>query len=258
MWDLCLTPPPDTNADSCICPFDVDGFFRGMKLIGLTGGIASGKSTACDYIRQHSSVPIIDADEIGHRVFQKYNHSIAAMFPELSEDGRVRRERVAEIVFADGEMRRRLERFLHPLITRSIICRIFSLWITGHRAVLLDLPLLFELGLDWLMSNVLLIYCSPTIQLRRLRVRDGFNLEQASSRLSSQIPLAEKVHLSDVVIVNNGSLSDLYDQLDVFIADMEQTSFLVDTLLFCIVPLVLLLLVILRVGTCISTALGDM
>ena len=128
---------------------------------------------------------------------------------------------MAEIVFADGEKRRRLERFLHPLITRSIICRIFSYWITGHRVIILDLPLLFELGLNRLVSKVVLIYCSPTIQLRRLRLRDGFNLEQASLRLSSQIQLAEKAQFSDVIIVNNGSLSDLYDQLDVFIEDME-------------------------------------
>jgi dephospho-CoA kinase len=99
------------------------------------------------------------------------------------------------------------------------------------------------------VSQVVLIYCSPTIQLRRLRLRDGFNLEQASLRLASQIQLAEKTQFSDVIIENNGSLSHLHDQLDVFIEDMGETSFFVDVILFYILPLFSLLLVLLMIVT---------
>ena len=226
-----------------------------MKLIGLTGGIASGKSTACDYIKHHSTIPIIDADEMAHRLFHQYNVRIAAMFPELSKRGRVEKEDLAELVFGDREKRRKLEHFLHPLIRRGIILKLLYYWSSGHRVIILDIPLLFELGLDHLMSEVILIYCSPTIQRHRLKHRDGFTMEQTSARLHSQIQLAEKTYLSDTIIDNNGSLPELYNQLDVFIDDTKRTVFILDAVLFYITPIVFLILIVLNIATSIASVL---
>lgn len=226
-----------------------------MHLIGLTGGIASGKSVARDYIKNHSNIPIIDADEIAHCLFHQYNTRIAAMFPEVSKSGRVMREELAGLVFNDHEKKRRLEGFLHPLIKRRIVVKLLYCWISGHRVVILDIPLLFELGLDQLMSEVVLIHCSPTTQLRRLRSRDGFSLEQASSRLYSQIQLAEKTYLSDTIIDNNGSLSDLCDQLDVFIGDTKRNAPILDFVLFYLAPMVFLLLIMLGIANFMASIL---
>jgi dephospho-CoA kinase len=224
-----------------------------MHLIGLTGGIASGKSVACHYIQRHSDIPIIDADEIAHDMFQKYNAQIAVMFPEVNKNGVVKREDLSRIVFNDLVKKKKLEHFLHPLIRRRILVKLFYYWITARPLVILDIPLLFEMKLDQLMDKVLLIYCSPTIQIRRLRHRNGFTLEQASSRLHSQMPLVEKICLSDVVIDNNGSLSELYDQLDVFIEDVKQSYSIVDSILFYITPMMFLFLIVLRIVIFISS-----
>lgn len=181
-----------------------------MIVIGLTGGIATGKSTVTAALRD-LGVPVIDADQVARQVVEPgqpaLDEIVAAFGPDLlRDDGRLDREKLASLVFADGAARQRLNSITHPHILRAIDRQRQEAAAAGQRVLALDVPLLFEAGMDRSVDRVWVVTASPSQQLQRLMGRDGLTAEEARRRVESQMPLEEKLRRADAVIDNSGSV----------------------------------------------------
>ncbi len=190
-----------------------------MPVIGLTGGIATGKSLVTDYLKRRG-IPVIDADELAREVVRKnrpaYREIVAAFGPAiLKKDGTLDRARLGRLIFDAPEQRKVLEAIVHP--------RVYAAGWKTIRALLADepdglvvfsVPLLFETGHDGEVDMTVVVYADEAVQVRRLMVRNGLNEEQARKRIASQIPIEEKRDAADWVIDNRGKRSDTYRQVD--------------------------------------------
>lgn len=179
-----------------------------MLSIGLTGGIASGKSTVSAYLRRLGAT-VVDADELAREVVAPGTpglRQVVAAFGEayLDAGGALRRRALAARVFADPEARRRLDAIVHPLVARRLEEEVARARSRGERAVVLDVPLLFESGMDRMVDEVWLVAVPPAVQIARLRARDGLDEAGARARLASQMSLEEKLRRAHVVIWNDG------------------------------------------------------
>jgi dephospho-CoA kinase len=194
-------------------------------IIGLTGGIASGKSTASQ-ILQAKGIPVVDADKIAREVVEPgkeaYEKVVAFFGSEiLREDKTINRPRLGEIIFNDKEKRSRLNEIVHPSIRAEMKRQAIFYIENGFSLVVLDIPLLFESKLTHMVEQTWLIYADPEVQLKRLMMRDGFSETQAISRINSQMPIDEKRELADVVIENNGSMAELEEKLSILINQLR-------------------------------------
>ncbi|AMX82648.1 dephospho-CoA kinase [Geobacillus subterraneus] len=185
--------------------------------IGLTGGIASGKSTVSAMMRE-LGLPVIDADEAARAVVEPgeeaYRQIVAVFGPDvLQENGEIDRAKLGAIVFNNEQERKKLNAIVHPAVRRKMLAEKEKLVRSGAKTVVLDIPLLFESGLtDW-VDRVLVVYVDDDVQLRRLMVRNGFTEEEALARIRAQWPLEEKVKRADAVIDNNGTMEETRRQL---------------------------------------------
>ncbi|OKO90805.1 dephospho-CoA kinase [Geobacillus proteiniphilus] len=185
--------------------------------IGLTGGIASGKSTVSAMMRE-LGLPVIDADEAARAVVRPgedaYRQIVAAFGPDiLQTNGEIDRAKLGAIVFNDEEERKKLNAIVHPAVRRKMLAEKEALVRSGAKTVVLDIPLLFESGLTSWVDKVLVVYVDDDIQLRRLMARNGFTEEEARARIHAQWPLAEKMKRADAVINNNGTKEETRRQL---------------------------------------------
>ncbi|KIO07319.1 hypothetical protein M404DRAFT_136875, partial [Pisolithus tinctorius Marx 270] len=195
--------------------------------IGLTGGIATGKSTVSALLRT-SSIPIIDADILAREVVAPGTRAlskIAAYFgPDIIlPDGSLDRKKFGSIVFNDETKRRKLNSIVHPAVTWAIMWNILGCWIRGGRMCVVDVPLLIEGGLWKWMGCIIVVYCSPETQLQRLMARDKSTYPEASARLTSQQPISSKIAYADIVIDNSGSCAELEEQVRLFLKRLERT-----------------------------------
>lgn len=178
-----------------------------MHIIGLTGGIASGKSTVSGMLAQLGAY-IINIDEIA-RVIVMPNQpawfDIVAHFGEgiLLPDSTINREILGEKIFKDKAARQCLEKITHPYIEEQVRKRIADAASIGERVVVLDVPLLFEVGWQKIVDAIWVVYVDKEVQLSRLIARNQLTLCQAMDRISAQMSLADKVNQADVVIDNN-------------------------------------------------------
>jgi len=184
-----------------------------LQIIGLTGGIACGKS-AFSKVAASTGLRVIDLDEIARRVVAPRlpaHAAITAAFgpAALLPDGTLDRAKVGEMAFADGSKRRALNAATHRPILTQLLAELAAALAAGERAVLIDAPLLFETGLHWLCAHVIVISVTDETQLARLRGRDGFSDEEARRRVASQMPLALKVQKADTVVKNEGDVAAL-------------------------------------------------
>jgi dephospho-CoA kinase len=182
-------------------------------IIGLTGGIATGKSTVSNIIRGQG-IPVVDADIISREVVMPEKEAyekIVACFGEqiLNDDKTINRAGLGEIIFNDTEKRTMLNEIVHPAVRKEMRQQADDYLRSGESIVVMDIPLLFESKLTHMVDRTWLVYATPEIQLQRLINRDHFSEKQAKSRIHSQMPITEKKELADVVINNNGSLSAL-------------------------------------------------
>ena len=179
-----------------------------MKLIGLTGGAGSGKSTVAAMFRDLGAV-VVDADEATHAVYlpgtRGFDEIVAAFGPDYVRDGEVDRQKLGELVFRDEEARRRLNAIVHPLVREWMAERTVEAAEGGAEVVVQDVPLLFENGLQGLFSGTVLVYIPRGLQLQRLESR-GVPLGRAEGMLASQMPIDEKRPLADFVIDNSDSI----------------------------------------------------
>jgi dephospho-CoA kinase len=184
-----------------------------MRLIGLTGGIGTGKSSVAGFLRE-LGVTVIDADE-GTRAVQAPGSEglrlLADAFGEeiLTPEGALDRPRLAAIAFADPKARQRLNEIVHPLVRRWMAERQREAALRGDPLVVLDVPLLFESrGPDGL-DAVILVYAPEELQLKRLTELRGMDERAARQRIAAQMPIDEKRRLASHVILNTGTLDQL-------------------------------------------------
>jgi dephospho-CoA kinase len=188
-----------------------------MRIIGLTGGIASGKSTVAAFFKGHK-IPVIDADEIARNVVQPKKpayQKIVETFGKgvLLPDGKLDREKLGQIVFSDESKRKLLESITHPEIFREIGWKVAALKKKKTVMAIVDAALLFESELHHQMHKNILVRLHPDIQLKRLMVRNKLSEKEAWPRILSQMPTPEKEKFSDFVIDNSGSLEETRDQV---------------------------------------------
>lgn len=182
-----------------------------MIIAGLTGGIASGKSTVAAILAQAGAV-IIDADQIAREVVapglpawrEITDHFGQAI---LNEQNQIDRDRLGQIVFDNIDARRMLERIVHPRVGHQIDTQLKEIARTApDSVVIMDIPLLFETGRTEGLSELIVVYVPEEIQKERLMQRNSLNAQEAQARMASQIPLSEKAKKATIVIDNSGSI----------------------------------------------------
>lgn len=192
--------------------------------VGLTGGIACGKSTVSGMLEARGAA-IVDADRIARDVVlpgQPALQDIREAFGDdvLLADGTLNRKALGAVVFGDEAARRKLEAILHPRI-RAEMARQMADWNEREpgRLVVVDIPLLYESGLDkrFDFEEIIVVYVPREVQLERLMKRDGLSSEAAEQRLDAQMPIERKKELADVVIDNSGSLEQTEAQVEAYL-----------------------------------------
>lgn len=196
-----------------------------MRVIGLTGGIASGKSTFAAALRARG-VPVVDADALAKAAVAPGTaalEEIARAFgPDvLDASGALDRKRMAALVFADPEARRRLEAITHPAVRAAMAVETRGLADAGHDLAFYDTPLLYEVGLDRGLDCVVVVWAPPGAQRARLIARDGLSPAEADARLAAQLPIDEKVARADLVVENAGSPGELGAKADRLLGDLR-------------------------------------
>lgn len=197
---------------------DANSLPRGVLLVGLTGGIATGKSTVAGMFRELGA-EVVDADALVHELMEPEGPAtarIGAAFggTVIADDGGVDRAALAELVFADEDARRELEEIVHPLVVQTSRRRLREAASReGVELVIYDAALLFETGRHRDFERIIVVTLTPELQLERLMERDGLDSQGAGARIRSQLPLSEKVEGADHVIDNSGPWTETRRQV---------------------------------------------
>ncbi len=189
-----------------------------MFWIGLTGGLASGKSTVAEILR-NKKIPIINADSLAREAVRPGSEGlkkIVTLFGTelLVPDGTLDRKKLASKVFGQKTSLDQLENILHPIIRQMAIEAREKLKSEGHAIAFYDVPLLFEKNMQKLFDRTVLVATSVENQIQRAVSRDKMSEEEALSRMSHQIPLVQKLKLADYIIDNNSGLKELEKKVD--------------------------------------------
>ncbi|KZX40112.1 dephospho-CoA kinase [Pediococcus acidilactici] len=184
------------------------------KILGLTGGIAMGKSTISNFLRD-KGIPIVDADEIAHAVleFKAVKVQLVKAFgtPILNEQKQVDRKQLGKIVFGESKKLGELNQIVQPVIRQEIIRQLKSF--TTEPVVVLDAPVLFEQGYETLVDCIMVVSTTPAEQLRRLMERDHLTREDAQKRIDAQMAIEIKQKKADVTIDSSGSIEATQKQV---------------------------------------------
>jgi len=197
-------------------------------ILGLTGGIASGKSLVTSYFNR-LGYPTIDADLVAREVVEPGTaglKEIETFFgPEvIKKDGSLNRGRLGDIVFSDDKKRETLNQITHGKIREYMTERLEQLLQENHDLIVLDIPLLYEGDFDKLVDVVMVVTVDSETQINRLMERDNFDYAEAMSRVNSQMSLEEKTKRADIVIDNNGTKENTYHQLNGWLAQQGLTG----------------------------------
>ncbi len=195
------------------------------RLFGLTGGIASGKTTVAKRFEERG-IPVIYADELAREVVKKGTpglDEIAAEFGGgvLDDHGELDRKAVGARVFNDEVARKKLNAIVHPKVNALLMERFLALVEKGHEIVCYEVPLLVESGLSQFLRPVVVVAASEDVQIRRAMERDGLDEAAARARVRSQAPLEEKLKVADHVIWNDGSKADLLKRTDEVVVALQ-------------------------------------
>lgn len=191
------------------------------KIIGLTGGIASGKSTVANFFRE-KQIPIIDADVIAKEVVEPgeeaYFKIVEAFGDSVLQTNRmIDRKKLGHIVFQDKVAIKKLNEIVHPFVKKEMSKQKNTYINAQEKIIVLDIPLLFESKLTSLVDQVWVVFVNESTQLTRLMKRNGLSERDAISRIRAQMPLDQKVENATVVINNNGSIQDTKIQFEKYI-----------------------------------------
>lgn len=187
------------------------------RIIGLTGGIGTGKSTVSHYLATSYQLPIFDADIEAREAVQKSSPILNAIAQRYSSDillpdGTLNRQKLGQIVFNNTDERRWLEQQIHPWVRNRLVKEIHE--IPSQQTAVLVVPLLFEAQMTDLVTEIWVVSCSKQQQLERLMQRDRLTLEQAQARIDSQMAIEEKCDRADIVLDNSSTLYALLKQVD--------------------------------------------
>jgi len=198
-----------------------------VKLVGLTGGIASGKSTVASILRRLGAA-IVNADELAREVvepeqdawkeiIETFGHDI------LQADKTLDRKKLRTLVFDRPEARKKLEAIIHPRVRALAERRINELKAAGSSVIVYEVPLLFEGQIHLWLRPVILVACDMRTQKQRLLERDQLTESEAEKHIAAQMSLEEKRKLADYVIENNGSLAELEEQVRAVLQKIQAT-----------------------------------
>ena len=197
-----------------------EGWALGVRVLGLTGGIATGKSLVARTFQELGAV-VVDADELAHQVTAPGEPALEeireAFGPQVfTPSGQLDRRALGRVVFGNAELRRRLEQIVHPRVRERLEEVVARLKATEVPLIVLEIPLLFETGepLLRLIDRVVVVTAPEAVQLQRLMARNGFTDEEARARIGAQMPLALKVARADYVIDNGGSPEETRRQVE--------------------------------------------
>jgi dephospho-CoA kinase len=184
-----------------------------LHVIGLTGGIASGKSTVARFFREHD-IPVIDADILGHRTYEPGSDTFAAVVRTfgkelIAPDGTIDRKVLGAKVFGKPDELKKLTDIVWPGIRRLASQDLSEFETAGNGLVVLEAAVLFEAGWQDLTDEIWVVVVEPELAVERLAARNGLDPEAARARIASQLSNAERVAQADIVIENNGDLAAL-------------------------------------------------
>ncbi len=188
-----------------------------MKVIGLTGGIGSGKSTVSQFLAELGAV-ILNADEVGHEAFKPdtelWRQVVAAFGRQIvTPDGNIDRKKLGDMVFGNAESLSRLNQIMHPRMYDMVKAQLEEYRQQGTRVVVLEAPLLLEAGWNSLVDEVWVTAASGAAVLKRLEERSGMSQAESLTRIRSQLPSAERVSHADVVISTECDLDELKSEV---------------------------------------------
>lgn len=184
-----------------------------MKVLGITGGIASGKSLVSQHFKQRGFT-VLDADAMVHDLYKddQVLVEIQNRFPTVVSSEGLDRKALADIIFSDDQAKQDLEHILHPKVYQNL-----KLEIEKHANeawVVVDIPLLYETGGQAICDSVMVVYVNEDTQRQRLMARNQLSLEAANQRIAAQMPLKDKVNQADIVIDNSGSIQKTLDRVN--------------------------------------------
>ena len=196
-----------------------------MKIVGLTGGISSGKSTVSSYFKQ-LEIPVIDADEVARKVVEPNSQGareIRKTFGSdvFEEDGSLNRQKLGSLIFSNAENRQKLDDLLQPLIKIMILDEIEEYRQKGENMIVLDLPLLFEKQYEELCEEIIVVYIPKELQLERLMRRNQYTKQEALSRIDSQLSIEAKRKRATVLLDNQGTIQQLYHQVEQWLVETK-------------------------------------
>ena len=194
-----------------------------MKIIGFTGGIASGKSTVSAYLKS-KNIPVIDADIESKRVLDVGNDAYYDVIREfsdsiLNEDKTVNRKKLAEIVFKDKKLVEKLNSIIHPRVIERTNSMLDELRRKNVPIAVVDAPLLIEAGMQKITDEVWVVYTPYEIQIARAMLRDNSTREQVENKIKNQASFEEKAKYADKIIRNDGTIEELYAQVDKILSE---------------------------------------
>lgn len=185
-------------------------------IIGLTGGIATGKSMVSDWFTKHK-INVLDADKIYKKLLKTnkimYNEITSTFGESIIKDNQIDRLALGQIIFNDTKKRLELNQITHPFVIEEMKHQIDNLKSLGKKVIILDIPLLFESGFDVFTDITMLVYVNKEIQLSRLMKRDNITEALANKKISSQLDIDIKKQMSDIIIDNNNDLKETENQL---------------------------------------------
>ncbi|GME73399.1 unnamed protein product [Ambrosiozyma monospora] len=206
-----------------------------MLIVGLTGGIASGKSTVSKRLHEHHSLTIVDADKIAKEIVEPgkpaYNKIVSHFQPNLPnlvdpETKALNRPVLGKYVFENKSELQVLNSITHPAVRRQMIWEIIKSWFSFDKMVILDVPLLFEAKLDEFCGVNVCVICDGELQLERLMARNPeLSAEDCKNRIKNQMSNEVKISKSDVVIENNSTREKLYEEVDKIVKQLMPSTF---------------------------------
>lgn len=189
------------------------------KIIGLTGGISTGKTTVSNYLESKYQIPVFDADLFARNAVEKDSPILTRIVEKYGEDlllsdRTLDRQKLGSILFHDAHAKQWLENQIHPFVKNCLIKAINN---SDAKIIVLAIPLLFEAKMTDLVTEIWVVNCDYKVQLERLMKRNNLNLNEAQIRIKNQWSLDQKIALANVVLNNNSSVEFLYQQIDQYL-----------------------------------------
>lgn len=185
-----------------------------MQIIGITGSIATGKSTVTSYVRD-KGYPVIDSDAIAYYALTKDSDCIQRvkeLFDCMDKKGAIDRKKLGKVIFQDAHAKAQLESIIHPYVIQEIQ-KLIATYSTNE-VVFLDIPLLYESHLEYLCTKIVVVYVNQELEIKRLMKRDTIDEKYARIIINNQMSIEEKKKRADIVLDNSKGVSYLYTQID--------------------------------------------